>query len=56
MADVSRKFDYIVGMVEEGLYFTINRPRQYGKTTTMFRLMHALNQTSEYLAAGPFTI
>lgn len=38
MADVSAKFARILDMVEMGEYFTINRPRQYGKTTMLFRL------------------
>jgi hypothetical protein len=42
MADTSAKFARILDMVEEGLYFTINRPRQYGKTTMLFRLTDAL--------------
>ena len=38
MANISGKIDEIIKMVDEGLYFTINRPRQYGKTTTMLML------------------
>ena len=36
MADISTKLDAIVELVEEGAYFTINRPRQYGKTTAAY--------------------
>ncbi len=43
MADISGKINEIVKMVDEGLYFTINRPRQYGKTTTMLMLSKALS-------------
>lgn len=43
MADISSKVKQIVQMVEEGLYFTINRPRQYGKTTVMLEISKALS-------------
>ena len=35
MADVSKKLDAIIDMVETGYYFTINRARQKGKTTIL---------------------
>jgi hypothetical protein len=35
MADISAKMDSIVEMVANGDYFTINRPRQYGKSTCL---------------------
>jgi len=35
MADISEKIRQIMVMVENGQYFTINRARQYGKTTTL---------------------
>ena len=38
MADVSKKLEDAIKMVEKGLYFIINRPRQYGKTTTLYSL------------------
>jgi hypothetical protein len=44
MADIGKKIAEIAGMVDEGLYFTINRPRQYGKTTTMLMLSKALDE------------
>lgn len=47
MADISRKLTEIVRMVNEGLYFTINRPRQYGKTTMFFMLSKALDMKRE---------
>ena len=34
MADISQKVDQIVRLIEQEEYFTINRARQYGKTTT----------------------
>lgn len=42
MANISGKIDEIAAMVDESLYFTINRPRQFGKTTTMLMLSKAL--------------
>lgn len=50
MADTSSKLAQIMQMVEEGAYFTINRPRQYGKTTSVHSLFLALNRTEDYLA------
>ncbi len=35
MVDISKKLDEISRLIEDGEYFTINRPRQYGKTTTI---------------------
>lgn len=35
MADLSDKINKIKAMVDAGQYFTINRARQYGKTTTL---------------------
>ncbi len=49
MADVSKKMAQIYTMVEEGDYFIINRPRQYGKTTTLFTLSNMLLQSGDYL-------
>ena len=43
MMDMSDKLRQVIELVEEGDYFTINRPRQYGKTT----LLHALNDFFE---------
>jgi hypothetical protein len=38
MVDITNKLDQIDDLIESGSYFTINKPRQYGKTTTMFLL------------------
>ncbi len=35
MADITEKLRQIKGMVDAGQYFSINRARQYGKTTTL---------------------
>jgi hypothetical protein len=48
MVDISNKIAKILGMIEQGDYFTINRPRQYGKTTTMRTLNNLLKTSDEY--------
>ena len=42
MVDIGAKIDEIVMMIDRGQYFTINRARQYGKTTTLSLLAKAL--------------
>ena len=42
MVDISGKVSQIMAMVEQGDYFTINRARQYGKTTTLWALEEEL--------------
>jgi hypothetical protein len=49
MADVSAKLKQVVGLIEKGRYFTINRPRQYGKTTTLYTLADILRKTGEFM-------
>ena len=49
MADSSAKYAHMLEMIEQGDYFTINRPRQYGKTTALFQLEGILNKTTIYL-------
>ena len=44
MADISKQIAQIRKMVDEGAYFTINRARQYGKTTTLAALEKALKE------------
>lgn len=43
MADISRQISEIRLLVDEGCYFTINRARQYGKTTTLAALAKILS-------------
>jgi len=50
MVDTSVKLKQIIQLVEWGEYFTINRPRQFGKTTTLFQLDKALNLRDDYVA------
>jgi AAA-like domain len=49
MADVSKKWELTYEMTEEGEYFIINRPRQYGKTTTLYTMAERLTQSGKYL-------
>ncbi|MDZ7876664.1 MAG: AAA-like domain-containing protein [Saprospiraceae bacterium] len=49
MADVSKKLARTLDMVEQGEYFIINRPRQYGKTTTLYTIAEILRRTDEYV-------
>ncbi len=44
MVDISSKLKKIIEMVDKGAYFTINRPRQFGKTTTFNQLVQELNK------------
>lgn len=49
MADVSKKLEQVYELVEKGKYFIINRPRQYGKTTTLNSIDDTFTKTGEYL-------
>jgi len=48
MVDISGKINEIFKMVEQGDYFVINRPRQYGKTTTIYMLNRLLKTPGDY--------
>ncbi len=50
MVDTSQKIEKIIRLIEDGQYFTINRPRQFGKTTTLSLLTKQLNQRGDYVA------
>lgn len=48
MVDISGRIDRIIqDYIEKGQYFTINRARQYGKTTTLYLLERRLRE--EYI-------
>ena len=49
MADISNKLRNTVVMVENGEYFIINRPRQYGKTTILYILAKTLREQGDYV-------
>lgn len=44
MVDISNKLREIKKLIDNEFYFTINRPRQYGKTTTLNELRKALKK------------
>jgi AAA-like domain len=50
MVDTSEKLNAIMNLVERGKYFTINRPRQYGKTTSIRKVGKMLRETGDYIA------
>ncbi len=49
MMDNRAKLAEVMKMIEAGEYFTINRPRQYGKTTTLFEMRALLEADPDYL-------
>jgi hypothetical protein len=49
MANVTLKMDATYKMVEDGDYFIINRPRQYGKTTTLYTMSERLIMSRKYI-------
>lgn len=44
MVDTSRKIEQIITLIDKEKYFTINRARQYGKTTTLDTLNNRLHE------------
>ena len=44
MVDTSNKINEIMKLIEKEKYFVINRPRQYGKTTTLYLLNKQLKK------------
>lgn len=44
MVDIAVKIAEISKLIDEGAYFTINRARQFGKTTTLGQLWRTLNE------------
>jgi len=49
MVDTSKKLEKVMQLIENGEYFVINRPRQFGKTTTFSLLKQLLIKKDEYL-------
>lgn len=49
IVDTSNKLKNIFKFIDNEEYFIINRPRQYGKTTTLYMLERLLNESNEYL-------
>ncbi len=50
MVDTSGKIEQIIRLVEDGEYFAISRPPQFGKTTTLLLLARQLNLRDDCLA------
>ena len=50
MVDLSERVEEIKKLVDDGKYFTINRARQYGKTTTIASLANYLRAEYEVLS------
>jgi len=50
MVDISEKVEQVLKLVDGKKYFTINRGRQYGKTTTLGRLERRMQ--NEYICAS----
>jgi hypothetical protein len=50
MVDNSEKLKQIIAFIDKGKYFTINRPRQFGKTTILSRLAKQLNLRDDCVA------
>ncbi len=49
MCDVSKKFARCKYLVEEGYYYAINFPRQFGKTTMQYLLKKEFEKREDYL-------
>lgn len=49
MVDITNKIDQIMKLIQKEKYFIINRPRQFGKTTTLFLISNKLKKTQEYM-------
>lgn len=54
MVDTSDKIDQIIELIDRGKYFAINKPRQYGKTTTIFLLEEKLRKSDYYAISISF--
>ena len=44
MVNIENKLNEIIELIDNECYFTINRPRQYGKTTTLTQLDNLLKE------------
>jgi len=49
MVDTSKKIETIIDLIEKGKYFSVNRPRQFGKTTTLTAIANTLRNNNEYI-------
>ena len=44
MVDSKKRFKAVEDLIDAGEYFTINRARQYGKTTTLYMIWRRLSE------------
>lgn len=44
MVDSKKRFEAVENLIDAGEYFTINRARQYGKTTTLYMIWRRLSE------------
>ena len=54
MSDRADRIKEVVELVEEGSYFTINRPRQYGKTTVLAQVGREMGQMGYLVNTSQF--
>ncbi|OFY67081.1 MAG: hypothetical protein A3H98_06850 [Bacteroidetes bacterium RIFCSPLOWO2_02_FULL_36_8] len=52
MVDISENLKEVFQLVEKGNYFTISRPRQFGKTTSLFYLKKMIRKNPDYLVSS----
>jgi hypothetical protein len=52
MVNIEGKLSQIMNFVHDANYFTINRARQFGKTTTLVSLERFLNNTPDYICVS----
>ncbi|MEM8523756.1 MAG: hypothetical protein AAGG68_03885 [Bacteroidota bacterium] len=48
MMDNNRQIEKVMELIVRGKYFTISRPRQYGKTTTLQCLSEGFQESKDY--------
>lgn len=49
MVDTSSKIEQVIDLIDRGKYFTMNRPRQFGKTTMAFLLAETFKKRNDFL-------
>ncbi len=49
VVDTSAKIEKMLELIDDQKYFTINRPRQFGKTTTFLNIENKLRQREDYI-------
>lgn len=50
MVNIESRVQKGIELVEEGLYFIISRPRQYGKTSLLSALHRKLSKSKQYIS------